>query len=254
VNGYLVFTRKEVSEIIHTWRIWVLPAIMLFFAVTAPVIARFTPEIVGAVGGAGLGQLALPTPTYLDAYGGWIKNLSQIILFAITIIYGGIVSSELRNGTVLLILTKPLTRGAFVIVKAAVSCAFVVALLVAGTLLTWAVTAAIFGTAPAGPLWSAATIWLVLAILYVALMTFLSVAIGSAAGASGAGIGAFALLSIAAIWKPLNDYSPAGLAGQAASLAAHADTPSSLWPVVSSLAVSVLLVWGAVTLFRKKEL
>jgi ABC-2 type transport system permease protein len=254
VNGYLVFARKEVREIIHTWRIWVLPAIMVFFAISGPLVARFTPEILGAVGGAELGQLALPTPTYLDAYGGWIKNLSQIVLFAIIIIYGGIVSSELRNGTVLLVLTKPLSRSAFVIVKTVVNCAFVVVVLAAGTLMTWAATAATFGTAPAGPLWSAAAIWLALATLYIALMTFLSVAIGSAAGASGAGIGAFALLSIAAIWKPLSQYSPAGLAGQAASLAAHAPTTSALWPVVTSLAISVMFVAAAAALFRRKEL
>jgi ABC-2 type transport system permease protein len=254
VNGYLVFARKEVREIVHTWRIWVLPAIMVFFAISGPLVARFTPEIIGAVGGAGLGQLVLPAPTYLEAYGGWIKNLSQITLFAIIIIYGGIVSSELRNGTVLLVLTKPLSRSAFVVVKTVVNCAFVVVVLAAGTLMTWAATAATFGAAPAAPLWSAAAIWLVLATLYIALMTFLSVAIGSAAGASGAGIGVFALLSIAAIWKPLNQYSPVGLAGQAASLAAHDPTTSALWPVVTSLAVSVMLVVGAAALFRRKEL
>jgi ABC-2 type transport system permease protein len=80
------------------------------------------------------------------------------------------------------------------------------------------------------------------------------VMISSAAGAAGAGIGAYALLSIAAIWKPLSDYSPAGLPGQAASLAVHLATPSSLWPVISSLLLSVALVVLAAVLFRRKEL
>ncbi|MES2169947.1 MAG: ABC transporter permease subunit [Actinomycetota bacterium] len=254
MNGALVFARKEVREILHTWRIWVLPAIMLFFAASGPFVARFTPQIVGAVGGTALGHLVLPTPTYLDAYGGWVKNLSQITLFALIIIYGGIVSSELKGGTALLVLTKPLSRTAFVVVKVVVNCAFVAIVLCAGTLVTWAITAGVFGTAPAGPLWSAAAVWLVLAVLYIALLTFLSVAIGSAAGASGAGIGAFAVLSIASIWKPLSDYSPAGLAGQAASLATRGTSPSALWPVLTSLAVSVILVVGAAAAFRRKEL
>lgn len=254
MSGYLQFASKEIREITHTWRIWVLPAIMVFFAISGPFVARFTPEIIGAVGGAGLDQLVLPTPTYLDAYGGWIKNLSQITLFAIIIIYGGIVSSELRNGTALLVLTKPVSRSAFVAVKAIVNCVFVAVLLGFATLLTWAITAAIFGTSPAGPLWSSAAIWLVVAVFYIALMTFLSVAIGSAAGASGAGIGAFALLSIASIWKPLNDYSPAGLAGHAAAVSVQAQTPSLFWPVVTSLTASVILVLGAAALFRRKEL
>ena len=64
----------------------------------------------------------------------------------------------------------------------------------------------------------------------------------------------FALLSIAAIWKPLSDYSPAGLAGHAASLAAHTETSSALWPVLSSLVLSVILAAVAVILFRTREL
>jgi ABC-2 type transport system permease protein len=254
VNGYLVFARKELQEIVRTWRIWVLPAIVFFFAVSGPFIARYTPEIVGAVAGTQLGHLALPKPSYLDAYGSWIKNLSQVTLFAIIVIYGGIVCSEVRNGTVLLVLTKPLSRGAFVAVKVVVNCVFVAVLLCAGTLLTWALTVAIFGKVQAVPLWSAAAIWLVLAILYLAIMTLLSVAIGSATGAAGAGIGVFTLLSIAAIWKPLSDFSPAGLASKAASLAAQTTTSSALWPVLSSLVASAVLVAVAVVVFRRKEL
>lgn len=265
MTGSLVFARKEALEILRTWRIWVLPTIVLFFAVSSPVVARFTPEIIGAVGGAGLDQLVLPTPTYVDAYGGWIKNLSQVTLFAIIIIYGGIISSELRSGTALLVLTKPVSRIAFVVVKAVVNCAFVAVVVIAGTLVTWGVTAAIFGTAPGGALWASAALWLVLAILYVAIMAMLSVAIGSAAGASGAGIGMFVLLSIAAIFPALRDYSPAGLAGLAASVATSgatttgtewpgAEWPVVAWPVVTSLTLSVLLIAAAAALLRRKEL
>ena len=254
MNGYLVFAAKEAKEIVRTWRIWVLPAIVVFFALTGPFLARYTPQIVGAVAGGQLGHIVLPPATYLDAYSGWIKNLSQITLFAIIIIYGGIVSSEVRSGTVLLVLTKPLSRGAFVSVKVVVNSAFVAVLLVAGTLITWALTAAIFGKAPAGPLWSGAAVWLVLAVFYIAVMTLLSVAIGSSAGAAGAGIGVFALLSIAGIWKPLADYSPAGLAAHAATLAAHVATSSVLWPVASSLAATVVLAVVAAAVFRRKEL
>jgi ABC-2 type transport system permease protein len=254
VNGALVFARKEVQEIVRTWRIWVLPAIIIFFAVTGPVLARFTPEIIGSLAGAELGGITLPPPTYLDAYGQWIKNLSQITLFALIIIYGGIVSAETSSGTAILVLTKPMSRTAFVVVKAVIHSAFLAVLVIVGTLITWGLTAAIFGHAPGGPLWSSALVWLVLAVLFIALMTFLSVLIPSAAGAAGAGIGAYIVLAIAAIWKPLSDYSPAGLLGQATTLAADAPTPSALWPVLSAMLIAALLVWWAGLLFRRKDL
>jgi len=254
VSATLVFARKEAVEIVRTWRIWVLPAIILFFAITAPLLARFTPEIVGAVAGDQLGGLTLPPGTSLDAYGQWIKNLSQITLFALIIIYGGIVSSETSSGTAILVLTKPMSRTAFVAVKAAVHSTFLVALAVIGALITWGLTAAVFGTAAPGPLWSSTLIWIVLGVFYIGLMTFFSVLIPSAAGAAGAGMGAFVLLAIAALWKPLGDHSPAGLAGQAAALAAGKTVPDLLWPVLVSLGAAVALVAAAALLFRRKEL
>lgn len=254
MNGYLVFAHKEALEIVRTWRIWVLPSIVLFFALTGPPLARFTPELINALAGEQLGQFKIPPPTYLDAYAQWIKNLQQIVLFALIIIYGGLISTEIRSGTAAFVLTKPLSRAAFVIIKAIVHTAFLALTLTAGTLVTWGVTLAVFGDAPASALWKSALLWLVFGVFFIALMTALSVMIPAPAGAAGAGLGAYALLSVGAIWEPLRTYSPAGITGQATSLAAGTETASPLWMVTTSVLLSVALVLLAASLFRRKEL
>jgi ABC-2 type transport system permease protein len=253
MSGFAVFAGKEAREIPRTWRIWVLPGILLFFALTGPVLARFTPQIVGALAGNQFGGLKLPTPTYLDAYTQWIKNLSQIGLFALIIIYASIISAETKSGTAVLVLTKPLSRTAFVIAKAAVHSVFLAVLVVIGALLTWGLTETIFGKAPGSALWSAALAWLTFGVMFIALMTLLSVLISSTAGAAGAGLGAYALVSIAAIWKPLGTYSPAGLASLPASLAAGKDAVV-LWPVLTSLLLSVTLVALAGQRLQRRDL
>lgn len=253
MNGFTAFARKEAREILRTWRIWVLPGILLFFALTGPILARFTPEIVGAVAGSQLGGFKLPTPTYLDAYGQWIQNISQIALFALIIIYGSIISSETRNGTAALVLTKPVSRTAFVIAKVMIHSVVLALLLIVGTLLTWGITAVTFGSAPGSALWSSALVWLVLGTLFIALMTLLSVLISSAAGAAGAGLGAYALLAIASIWEPLGSYSPAGLPTKAATLAAGNDA-AVLWPVLTALLLAVAFVALAARIFRQRDL
>jgi ABC-2 type transport system permease protein len=253
VTGMAAFARKEVLEILRTWRIWVLPGMMLFFAVTGPFLARFTPQIVGAVAGAQLGGLKLPPPTYHDAYAQWIKNLSQIILFALVIIYGGLISGEGRSGTAILVLTKPVSRAAFVVAKLAVHSVFLAILAVLGTAITWGLTAAMFASAPGSALWAAAMTWLVLGVLFIAVMTLLSVLVRSTAGAAGIGLGAYALLSITTIWKPLATYSPAGLVTQPASLAAGTGG-SVAWPIVTALALIAALAALAVLAFRRRDL
>jgi ABC-2 type transport system permease protein len=253
MSGFAAFAGKEAKEILRTWRIWVLPGILLLFALTGPVLARLTPELLGAVGGDQLKGLVLPTPTYQDAYGQWIKNLSQLALLVLLIVYASIVSSERKSGTAVLVLTKPVSRTAFVIAKAVVHSAFLTVLVIAGTLVTWGLTAAIFGQAPGSALWSASLVWLVYGVLFIALMTLLSVLISSSAGAAGVGIGAYALVSIAAIWKPLGTYSPGALATQPASLAAGKDV-AVLWPVLTSLLLAAVFVALATLAFRRRDL
>jgi ABC-2 type transport system permease protein len=255
MKGFTAFAAKEATEILRTWRIWVLPGMLLFFALTGPVMAKFTPEIVASVGGSQLAGLvkALPKPTYSDSYLQWAKNLTQIVIFAIIIIYGGLVSAERKSGTAILVLTKPVSRSAFVIAKAVVHSLFLGLAVAAGTLVTWAGTALVFGKAPGQALWSSALSWLVFGVLFIAIMTLLSTLMSSQAGAAGIALGVFALMSVAALWEPLAKYSPIGLAGMPMTLAAGRQS-AILWPVASSLVLAVVLVAAAAMAFRTKEL
>jgi len=255
MKGFAVFARKEATEIVRTWRIWVLPGMLLFFALTGPAMARFTPEIVGAAAGDQLAALmkAMPVPTYLDAYAQWAKNLTQIALFAIIIIYGGLVSGERKTGTAVLVLTKPVSRSAFVVAKAVVHSLFLALTVVVGTLVTWGGTRVVFGKAPGASLWLSAMAWLAFGVLFIAIMTLLSSLMSSQAGAAGIGLGVFALMSIAALWEPLARYSPVGLTGAPMTLAAGKES-AILWPVITSLALASALVALAAWAFRTKEL
>jgi ABC-2 type transport system permease protein len=250
----LTLARKEALEILRTWRVVVLPAIVLLFAVTSPVLAKFTPEIVSAVAGAQFGDLVLPSPTAYAAYGQWIKNLSQIAAFAIIISSGGIVSAERRAGTAALVLTKSASREVFVLVKFAVHLVFLALVLAFGTTVAWAVTAVTFGSAPAGALWSSTAVWFALAGVYLGLMVLFSVLIPAAAGAAGAGLAAYVALAVGAAWPGIANHSPAGLLGRATTLAAHTDAAPVFWPVLTAAVVVVAAVAAAVFAFRRQEL
>jgi ABC-2 type transport system permease protein len=254
MSGFAAFAGKEAREILRTWRIWVLPGILLLFALTGPVLAELTPQLLGAVGGDQLKGLVLPTPTYHEAYGQWIKNLSGTALFALIIVYGSIISSERKSGTAVLVLTKPFSRTAFITAKAVVHSAFLAVLVVAGTLITWGLTAAVFGQAPGSALWSSSLVWLVFGVLFIALMTLLSVLIGSSAGAAGVGLGAYVLLTIAANWKPLGTYSPAALVAKVESSLLAGKDVAVLWPVLTSLLLAAVLFALAALAFRREDL
>jgi ABC-2 type transport system permease protein len=255
MRGFAVFARKEAVEILRTWRIWVLPGILLFFALTGPVMAKFTPEIVGAVGGSQAAALlkAIPKPTYIDSYAQWIKNLSQIALFAVVIIYGGLISSESKSGTAVLVLTKPVSRTAFVVAKALVHAAFLSVTLIVGTLITWGGTAIAFGKAPATVLFSSAGAWLAFGLLFLAIMMALSALLDSQAGAAGIGLGVYVAFSVAGMWKPLATYSPAALVAAPARIVSG-ESVALGWPIATAALLAVALVAFAAWSFGRKEL
>jgi ABC-2 type transport system permease protein len=118
VSGFGAFLGKELRETVHTWRIWVLPAFILFAALSSPLVTFLMPTLVNRLGGLQQGYaITVSDPTAAAAYVEYLSNLGELVLFALVIAYGGIVSSEVRSGTAALALAKPLSRGSFVLAK-----------------------------------------------------------------------------------------------------------------------------------------
>lgn len=254
MRGFWAFLGKEFREIGRTWRIWVLPGIVLFFAISGPPLAKITPDLLASFMPAESGVvIQMPDPTYVDSYLQWTKNLQQIVLFAVIIMFGGIVSAEKKSGTAVLALTKPLSRTAFVISKTLSALVLLVVTVCVGGLATWGLTYAIFAEAPLAPLAQATGAWLLTGALFLALMVALSAAMDSQAGAAGLGFLGFIVLSIATLWKPAMDYSPAGLLSAPTTLV-MGETATLGWPMATTVALTVLCVVAAVLVFRRREL
>ena len=253
MKGFTRFLGKEFTEIVRTWRIWVVPGLLLFFAVTSPILAKATPALLQSAmqGQQGI-QITIPEPTYLDSYAQWIKNLQQIVTFALILTAGGVIAGEQASGTAILVLTKPVSRGAFVLAKFISQTVLLVVFTAVGTLACWGVTYAIFKDAPSARLLSSTGAWLAFAVLLLAVMTLFSAAMKSLA-AGGAGLGAFFVLSVGALWGPALKYSPAGMSAAPGDLLLGKEIALG-WPLATTALAVVLLVAGAIAVFRQREL
>ena len=252
MKGFTRFLGKEATEILRTWRIWVLPGVLLFFALSGPILAKLTPQLVGSLtSGQGV-SITVPPPTYLDAYTQWVKNLGQIGVFLLIGVSAGLVAGERARGTAVLVLTKPVSRGGFVVAKYLANAVLVIAATAVGTLITWGLTAAIFSEAPPARLFAATAAWLVFALMLLAAMVLLSSAMSTLA-AVGVGVGIFAALGILNLWGPAVRYTPAGLLGAPSNLLLG-QAANTTWPLVTGAAVTVGLVAAAVWVFRRVEI
>jgi ABC-2 type transport system permease protein len=254
VTGFLAFLRKELIEIRRTWRLWVLPGILLFVAITSPILAEITPELVRSLAKDQPGVvIEIPDPVALDAYRQFISQVSQLVLLALIIASAGIVSGESRAGTAILVLTKPVSRTAFVVAKVIAQATLLIVATASAAVICWGVTLAIFGTAPVAELVESTALWLLLALLFVCLMTLLSVLVSAQAGAAGAGIALYFVLSILSQWGPAQHASPAGLFTATTSVI-DGDSVPILIPVLTTLLLGALCLIAALWRFNREEL
>ncbi|MCC6792814.1 MAG: ABC transporter permease subunit, partial [Thermomicrobiales bacterium] len=214
MTGFLALLRKEVVEIARTWRIWVLPGLLIFFGVSSPIMAEIAPRLVESFASDQPGTIIqIPDPVTLDAYRQLVKSLNQVALIALIIASADIVSGERRNGTIALLLTKPISRPAFVLAKVVAQTGLVTAAALVSAAVCWLGTRVIFSEAPLANLIVAVGLWLILATVLIAAMTLLSTVIRAQAGAAGAGIAVYAMFVLLGAWEPTRRHSPAGLFG-----------------------------------------
>lgn len=252
MTGFAVWFQKELREIRRTWRIWVIPGLLLFFAITSPILAQVTPDLVRSLASEEPGVvIELPDPVANDAIRQWVQSLSQIMLIAVIIASAGLVANERRSGTVALVLTKPLSRASFIMAKAAAQSLLIAVAAIVGATVCGILTRVIFDDVPVRALAGATAIWLVAAFLFIAIMMLVQTVVPAMAGAAGIGIAVYVLATIASIWRPAREYTPAGLFG-AMDDVVSGDSVSLLWPVLTAVALAAGCLAAAIWIFKRQ--
>jgi ABC-2 type transport system permease protein len=254
MSAFSTFLAKERRETLRTWRLWVLPGILLFLALSTPVLTRLTPELLRATASSQPGVVIhVPPPSARDSYVQFMGNLGQLVILAVIIAGAATISSESRAGTAVLVLTKPISRAGFVIAKAISQTVVLVAATVVGVAVCIGTTIALFGAGPVKPFVEAAALWLAFAVMILMLMVLLSAAMKSQAPAAGAGIGLWIGLLFFTGLPLIRDHSPAGLMA-ANDAALRGRDVALLWPLATTALAAAVFLAAAVWFFARREL
>ncbi|PAB01206.1 ABC transporter permease [Enterococcus canintestini] len=109
-----------IKECFANWRTKKIPILLIIavaVGILSPFLAKIMPDIMSSLLPADL-PVSLPTPTSIDSWTQYYKNLSQFVLLAIALLAVGTISNEVEKGTLLPFITKGLSRNVFVISKA----------------------------------------------------------------------------------------------------------------------------------------
>jgi ABC-2 type transport system permease protein len=253
MTGFGLLLRKEIREQARTMRLVVVVAVFAVVGLLSPVVARYVREIVEAVGGGQLGAV-IPDPSVGDAVAQFTKNVGQLGAVIAILLSMGAIATEKDRGTAAFVLTKPVTRPAFIAAKVvAIGGLLALALAVAGGL-AWVYTAILFEPlAAAGFAAAVALVWLSLAVF--AALTFLaSVIAPSALLAGGIGLGLLFASGFLSILPTVGAYLPTSLWAAADRVAVGTAPDPLLGPVLVNLALVAGSIGLAAAIFRRQEL
>jgi ABC-2 type transport system permease protein len=256
MSGGVILLRKELLESWRTMRLPIVAGLFLLVGLTSPMLAKFLPEIVEAAAGDQLGSLPIPTPVAADAADQLWKNLAQFGALAAIVLAMGAVATERDRGTAAFILSKTVSRGAFLGAKVAAIGAVLAICVALAVIVAWIYTAILFEPLPVGG-WLAFAFLAWLGLAAWAALTFLgSTVTGSAAAAAGIGFCALLVLSLAAAIPNVGRFLPGGLAGPALALAAGlpVDAADVVTPVVATAVLIAAAIGLAIWSFRRQEL
>ncbi|MDR3552813.1 MAG: ABC transporter permease subunit [Clostridia bacterium] len=253
MNSFLVFTAKELREQLKTFKGVVVLVVLLIFGMTSPLLAKLTPEIL-KLAGAGV-KIQIPTPTYIDAYAQFFKNIGQMVMIVVILVFSGGVVSETSKGTAQMMLTKRLSRSSFILSKfLSDACVWTISY-AASAGLCICYTVYLFPTGnPAHLFLSLFCMWL-FGIMTIAVSLLTSTVFNNYALSAVGAFCLWGLISLISSIPKITDYAPSALGGDNMGLISGSIAPAALRvPILTGVLISALLLLAACLLFRRREL
>lgn len=256
MDGFAIFLRKELRESLRTNRLLVAVVVFAILGILSPLAAKYTPELLQSLGTTGSGGVTFiaPTPTVKDAITQFIKNVAGTGIFVAVLLPMGLVAREKERGTAAFVLTKPLSRTAFLAAKLVALGLTLAAGVAVGALATYWYTALLFTPISLGG-FVAAALLVLLSLLVYASFTFLgSTLVSAQLPAAGIGLAGWIAISILGIFPRIQQYTPAGLLDPASQLALGQSPQHLGVSIAASVAFLVVVLLVAWLSFRRQEL
>jgi len=93
----MILFKKEMMELYRTKKMLIIGLAFILMALASPLLAKITPELMKSLEEDGF-QVAIPDPTTIDSYTQLIQSVSQICLFTVIIVFGGMIANERKKG------------------------------------------------------------------------------------------------------------------------------------------------------------
>lgn len=254
MRGFLAFTKKEFREQARTYKWLIVLSVFFLFGLMSPLLAKLTPVLISSMDMGGV-TLTLPKPTAMDAYAQYFKNMTQMGIVVLLLIFGGTLSNELVKGTLVNILAKGLSRAAVLLSKFTAA----VILWSAGFLLSavtnYGYTVYLFGGVRVPALiFSMFCLWLFGCFIIALILLSSTLTAGSFGGLILSAVTLLILLMVNILPKA-EKFNPVTLASKNTALLNGTVKGDSFYLTIGiTVALTVLCLVISILIFRKKKI
>jgi ABC-2 type transport system permease protein len=251
MRQFSVLFKKDFLELMRTKRFLVVGIIFVVFALSSPILAKMTPELLKSLGDGV--QIIMPEATIMESQGQFVSNIAGICVYALIVAFGGLIVSERRSGMYNNLRNNGVGRSAFVLSKIATQVLVVTSIYVVSCMLFSIYNQVLFGEFwVKGSLLSfvAMYVFLLFTISFINMFSVVSKSVIMAI------IFGFLMTIFIALFDlfSFGKYLPNHLIGLSVSVFSDPATVGYIWKnIVVTLVLSVVIVFASVGLCRSKE-
>jgi ABC-2 type transport system permease protein len=247
------FFKKELMELRRTHKLIVVTSVFLFFSILSPLTARYMSEIFEALGGDIV--ISFPEPTYLDSWIQFFKNMTSICLIVYILTLSGTVAGEKAKGSILLVLSKNVSRKNFILSKTAAGALLYTVAYIPSALICEYYTSILFPDYPREKLLYALLLLWILGIFYAVFTVLISVLSRSVTIAAVICFAGYALMNIPGMFPAASLYTPAGISTIGTELLSGAlSVGDSIKTLVITIILSIVMLAASLFYFKKQEI
>nr|UWI50491.1 ABC transporter permease [Clostridioides difficile] len=251
MREYIVFTKKEFIENLRNYKLFSLVTLFLILGISSPLSAKFMPDLIAHFAPT---LKVTAAPTALDSWTQFSSNISGLGMSLTLIIFCNILSNEYSKGTLVIMLTKGLSRSSVILSK------FSVTVIIMSIGFWFSFLAAYGYTIYFWPdanlyhiVFSAFSLWLI-GIMYISILILGCVLFKSAFPSVLLVLVSTIAISLLSLPKQLAPYSPNFITSKNIDLISGKVLASEfIIPIILTIIISIVYLLLAVILFKKKQ-
>ncbi|AVD36353.1 ABC transporter permease [Clostridioides difficile] len=250
MREYIAFTKKEFKENLRNYKLFSLIILFLVFGIMSPLSAKFMPDLIAHFAPT----LKVTTaPTALDSWTQFSGNISGLGASLTLIVFCNILSNEYSKGTLVIMLTKGLSRSSVILSKFSIAVIIMTIGFWLSFLCTYGYTMYFWPTENLNHIiFSAFNLWLI-NIMYITILILGCVLFRPAFASVLLVLVATLILSLISIPKQIAPYTPNFILSKNIDLVSgKVAAPEFIIPMIVTIVISIICLLLAVILFKKK--